>query len=168
MKWKSSAVSDSCDPWTAAYEAPLSMEFSRQEYWSALPFPTPGDLPDPGIEPESLTSLALAGGFFTTSITWEARWLSSYRSLVNICASSPLFSQGPGSSSLSLFWIRFLEGCLLPLHLVIFLGFYLVPSSGTQLSAFSLWLTFCNGFLFYLLWDCCSSCFLCLPSDGRG
>ena len=40
-------------PWTVAYEAPLSMEFSRQEYWSGLPYPSPGDLPDPGIEPRS-------------------------------------------------------------------------------------------------------------------
>ena len=40
-------------PWTAAYQAPLSMQFSRQEYWSGLPFPSPGDLPDPGIEPGS-------------------------------------------------------------------------------------------------------------------
>ena len=58
--------------WTVALEAPLSVGFSRQEYWSGLPFATPGDLPDPGIEPVSLTSPALAGGFFTTSITWEA------------------------------------------------------------------------------------------------
>ena len=42
-------------PWTVACQAPLSMEFSRQEYWSGLPFPTPGDLPDPGIEPGSPT-----------------------------------------------------------------------------------------------------------------
>ena len=42
-------------PWTVAYQAPLSMGFSRQEYWSGLPFPSPGDLPDPGIEPESPT-----------------------------------------------------------------------------------------------------------------
>ena len=47
-----------CDPWTAAHQAPLSMEFPRQEYWSGLPFPSPGDLPDPEIEPGSL---ALAG-----------------------------------------------------------------------------------------------------------
>ena len=40
-------------PWTVAYQAPQSMEFSRQEYWSGLPFPAPGDLPNPGIEPES-------------------------------------------------------------------------------------------------------------------
>ena len=45
-------------PWTAAYQAPLSMEFSRQEYWSGLPFPSPGDLPDPGIEPGSPASQA--------------------------------------------------------------------------------------------------------------
>ena len=38
-------------PWTVAYQAPLSMEFSRQEYWSGLPFPSPGDLPDPAIKP---------------------------------------------------------------------------------------------------------------------
>ena len=51
-------------PWTLACQAPLSMGFSRQD---GLPFPSPGDLPDPGIEPESLVSPALAGGFFTTS-----------------------------------------------------------------------------------------------------
>ena len=49
-----------------ARQAPLSMGFSRQEYWSGLPFPPPGDLPDPGIEPASPVSLALAGGFLTT------------------------------------------------------------------------------------------------------
>ena len=43
-------------PWTAAHQAPLSMELYRQKYWSGLPFPTPGDLPDPGIEPPSLMS----------------------------------------------------------------------------------------------------------------
>ena len=48
------------------------MGFSRQEYWSGLPFPTPGDLPDPGTEPMSLISLALADGLFTTSATCEA------------------------------------------------------------------------------------------------
>ena len=46
------------------------MEFSRPEYWSGYPFPSPGDLPDPGIKPESLMSPALAGGFFTTCSTW--------------------------------------------------------------------------------------------------
>ena len=62
-----------CDPMEPiARQVPLSMRFPRQEYWSELPFPPPGDLPDPGIKPESLRSPALTGGFFTTSITWEA------------------------------------------------------------------------------------------------
>ena len=52
--------------WTVAHQAPLSMEFSRQEYWSGLPFPTPGDLPEPGIKTASLASPALTGRFFTT------------------------------------------------------------------------------------------------------
>ena len=58
-------------PGTAACQVPLSIGFSRQEYWSGLPFLTPGDLPDPGIEPMSLVSPALAGGFFTTRAAWE-------------------------------------------------------------------------------------------------
>jgi len=49
------------------------MGFSKQEYWSGLPCPPPGDLPEPGTKPMSLTSPALAGGFFTTSVTWEAQ-----------------------------------------------------------------------------------------------
>ena len=62
----------SVTPWTIAHQAPLSMGFSRQEYWRGLPFPPPGDLPDLGIEPASLMSPALLGGFFTTATTWEA------------------------------------------------------------------------------------------------
>ena len=54
-------------PWTIACKTPLSMEFSRQEYWHGLPFPSLGDLPDPGIKPTSLASPALAGRFFTTA-----------------------------------------------------------------------------------------------------
>ena len=53
-------------PWTVARQAPLSMEFSGQEYWSGFPFPTPGDLPDPGIGPAHLASLALVGRLCTT------------------------------------------------------------------------------------------------------
>ena len=55
-------------PWTVAHQAPLPMGFSRQEHWSGLPFPSPGDLPDPGIEHASL-SLAVASRFFTTGAT---------------------------------------------------------------------------------------------------
>ena len=65
-----SVVFDSVTLWTVAHHTPLSMGFSRQEYQSGLLFSSPGNLPDPGIDPVSLTSPALAGGFFTTSITW--------------------------------------------------------------------------------------------------
>jgi len=55
-------------PWTVAYQALPTMGFSRQEYWSGLPFPSPGDLPGPGIKP---ASPALAGRFFTTEPLWK-------------------------------------------------------------------------------------------------
>ena len=68
--------------WTVAYQAPLSMEFSGQEYWSGLPFLIPGDLPDWGIEPSSIASPALAGGFFITEAPGKPQngWLLKYRS----------------------------------------------------------------------------------------
>ena len=59
-------------PWTVAHQAPLSMGYSRQGSWSGLPFPSPGDLPNSGIEPKSLMSPALAGGSFTTSATGKS------------------------------------------------------------------------------------------------
>ena len=58
-------------PWTVAHQAPLSMGFSRREYWNGLPFPSPGHLPDPGIEP---ASSALAGGFFTAETPGKPWW----------------------------------------------------------------------------------------------
>ena len=59
-------------PWSVACQAPLSVAFSRQEFWSGLPCPPPGDSPEPGIEPHlSLTSPALASAFFITCATWE-------------------------------------------------------------------------------------------------
>ena len=72
--------------------SPLSTGFSRQEYWSELPCPPPGDLPDPGIQPISLTSPALAGGFSTTSATGKAQSVS-HSVMSNFCNpkdSSPL------------------------------------------------------------------------------
>ena len=81
-----------CDPMDCSLPgSSVFLGFSRQEYWGGLWFPSPGDLPDPGIEPTSLTSLALAGGFFTTSTTWEALWsLWKWKSLscVQISATS--------------------------------------------------------------------------------
>ena len=68
-------VTKSCSalvtPRTVACQVPLSMGFSRQEYWSGLPVPSARDLPDSGIEPECLKSPAFSGGFFTTRTIWE-------------------------------------------------------------------------------------------------
>ena len=72
LKYSFSRVQLFATPWTVAHQAPLSMGFSRQEYWSGLPCPPPGDLPNTGIKPTSLTFPALAGRFFTTT-TWEAK-----------------------------------------------------------------------------------------------
>ena len=71
-------MSDSLTPWTVVRQAPLSMEFSRQEHWSGFPFPSPRDHPDPGIEP---TSPALAGVFFTTELPEKPSLLSLYNRL---------------------------------------------------------------------------------------
>ena len=89
-----------CDPWTVAHQAPLTMGFSRQEYWNGLLLPPPGDLPDPGIEPASLTSPALAGRFFTTSTTWEA-WVKAY--FFEVCVCVPRLSEFFGIVYLSVF-----------------------------------------------------------------
>ena len=64
-------------------QAPLSERFSRQQYWSGLPCPPPADLPDPGIEPASITSPELAGEFFTTSATWEAQQIYTTTHKIN-------------------------------------------------------------------------------------
>ena len=82
-------------PWTVALQAPVSMEFSRQEYWSGLPCPPPGDLPDPGIELVSLKSHALTGRFSTTSTSWEPPilWLRYWKwNEVDISSSSSLYT----------------------------------------------------------------------------
>ena len=71
-------------PWTIAHQDPLSMGFPRQEYWSELPRPSPGrfDLPEPGIEPVSPVSLALAGRFFTSWATWKPENTNIYHKQV--------------------------------------------------------------------------------------
>ena len=70
-------------PWTVAHQASLSMGFARQEHWSGLSFPSPGDLPHPGTEPTSLVSLVLAGRFLTTGAAWEV--LGRHREGVSTC-----------------------------------------------------------------------------------
>ena len=67
----SSRVPLSATPWVIAHQGPLSIGFSRQEYWSGLPWPPPGGLPDPGIEPASPTSPALQAYFFFLSLSYQ-------------------------------------------------------------------------------------------------
>ena len=69
---------------TVVHQAPLSMGFSRQEYWSGLPCPPPGDLLNPGIEPMSLISPALPGRFFTTSTSWEANYTHTVECFIQL------------------------------------------------------------------------------------
>ena len=82
-------------PWNVAHQAPLSMGLSRKEHWSRLPFPTPGDLTDPGIELESAVYRAFAGVFFTTRATREGHGpehlsdLSSRDLLITVCQVLP-------------------------------------------------------------------------------
>ena len=92
--------------WTIAHQAPLSMGFSKQEYWSGLPLPTAGDLPDPGIETKSLVPPALADRFFTT-----VRMLVSQLCLT-LC--NPMVCSPPESSVHGMFQARILEWVAMP------------------------------------------------------
>ena len=89
--------------WTIAHHAPLSMGFSRQEYWSGLSCPPTGDLPNPGIKPASLMSPALAGGFSTPRATWEAH-LGKYH-CTKLVAVISVKQVGPYSEQCSLILI---------------------------------------------------------------
>ena len=96
--------------WTIARQTPLFMEFSRQKCWSGLPCPPPGDPPNPGIRTSSLMSPALAGGFFTTSATWEepaAAAAKSLQSCPTLC--DPMDHRLPGSSVHGILQAKMLE-----------------------------------------------------------
>ena len=85
VRWRLTEIS-----WTVAHQAPLSMGFSRQGYWSEFPCPPPGDIPNPGIKTTSLKSPALAGGFFTASTTREAHFTHSGTPLQHSCLENPM------------------------------------------------------------------------------
>ena len=84
-------------PWSRAFQVPLSMGFSRQEYWSALPCPLPGDLPNPGIESTHLITSALEDRFSTTSTTWEAQVCICKYVIFNLFKLSPTSHVPPWS-----------------------------------------------------------------------
>ena len=113
-------MSDSVTLWTIARQDPLSMGFSRQEYLSGFPCPSPGDLPDPGIKPASLTSPALAGGFFIASTTWEAHNSPQYSQnhvKTRTCYKGSVFSHQKlevekEPKIFALVMVKMLRGCL--------------------------------------------------------
>ena len=80
---------------SVAHQVPLFMEFSRQEYWSGLPFPSPGDLPNPGTKPTSLASPALAGGFFTHRATWKPMYMCCVYVFITVSTSVYLYTGTP-------------------------------------------------------------------------
>ena len=103
---------------TVTHQAPLSMEFSRQEYWSGLPCPPPADFPYSGIEPKSLMFPALAGRFFTTSTTWDAQYITLL-----------VYNQDVSRTGLlrGLWEKELLQASLLGLQKALFLYTYLCP-----------------------------------------
>ena len=96
-------------PWTVAHQAPLSMGFSRQEYWSGLPFPSPGDLPDPGIEPRppALQADALLTMPRPVTLWITMKWSEVAQSCPTLC--NPMDCSLPGSSVHGIFQARVLE-----------------------------------------------------------
>ena len=111
-------------PWTVAHWAPVSMGFSRQEYWSRLPCPPPGDLPDAGIKPQSLRSSAWASRFFTTSATWEAQ-METLMLYITVRTSRPKDSKGIKHLNNSLNQLDLFDIYRIPSNdSIIHLGFY--------------------------------------------
>ena len=89
-----------------AHQGPLSMEFCRQEYWSGLSCPLPGDLPDPSIELKSLMSCVLAGRFFTTSTTWEGLCFVYFATIF-----FKIVFKNTWRENLSFYWVSYLPVC---------------------------------------------------------
>ena len=105
MKWSSSGVSDSATPWTVAHQASPSMGFSRQEYWSGLPFPSPGDLPNPGIKPRSP---ALQADALTLWATKEVQiGLVKWKSRPALCTRMDSRVHGILQSRILVLWVAF-------------------------------------------------------------
>ena len=97
-------------PWTIPCQASLSIGFTRQEYWNGLPFPPPEGLPDPGIEPTSPVSLALAGGFFTTEPPRDQQSISR-RMNETLWPQMPVHSPGTLSQGLPALVYSFIHSC---------------------------------------------------------
>ena len=148
-----SVVSDSLWPHGlyVAHQALLSMGFSRQGYWSGLACPPPGSLPDLGIQPMSFMSPALAGGFFTTSATWEAPWYDNVFSYL-------VYYYNEWHWLVSNCWtsLAFLER--IPLGQTVSFCLYiarfdLLMFCGQHLHLYLWEILFCNVFVWFCYWD---------------
>ena len=132
-------------PQTAVCWVPLSVRFSRQEYWSRLLCPLPGALPDPGIKPLYLMSPALPGGFFTTSATWEAQHcsFSSVQFSCSVVSDSATPRTAAYQASLSitnswdLFKLMSIELVMPSNHLILYCPLLLLPSIFPSIRDFS-------------------------------
>ena len=115
-------------PWTADCQASLPMEFSGHKYWSGLPFPPLGDLPNPRIKSSSLASPALAGEFFATSAIWKALIHNHLHHIMYTQLHLTVFSECTAASIWNNFYIFYV--CL-PLHLcsLLLMGFWLISKS---------------------------------------
>ena len=135
--------------WTIACQAPLSIRFSRQEYWSGLPCPPPGDLPDQGMEPRSLMFPALAGRFFTTCPTWEAQIslllglslqsiqsLSHFQLFATLCTTARQASLSTANPQ-SLLKLISIEPVMPSNHLILCFPLLLLPSTFPSIRVFS-------------------------------
>ena len=100
--YDASVMCDSATPWTVAHQSPPSMGFSRQDYWSGLPFPSPGDPPDPGIEPRSPALQADA-----LQKLFASQFSSVAQSCLTLC--DPMDCSLPDSSVHGIFQARILE-----------------------------------------------------------
>ena len=97
-----------CNPMDCSLPGSSVHETLQAKYWSGLPCPPPGDLPDPGIEPTSLMSPELVGRFFTTSTTWESYSLKSINQSINLCVCfSLLLSFSPDTQTHPSYWFCF-------------------------------------------------------------
>ena len=124
-----------CDPWTVAHQTPLSVGFSRQEYWSGLPCLPPGDLPDPGVKFKSLTCPAWAGEFFITQF-------SSAQSLSNLqLFGTPWTAACQASLTITNSWsllkLMSIESVMLSNHLILCHLLPLLPSIFPRIRVFS-------------------------------
>ena len=105
-------MSDSATPWTVAYQVPPSMGFSRQEHWSGLPFPSPGDLPDPGMKAGSLALQTDSLPLSHQGSPFAAAAAKSLQSCPTLC--NPIDGSPPGSSVPGILQARILEWVAMP------------------------------------------------------